>query len=792
MMAAAAPAAAGYSLWSVVGGTEFMSWTGLTDIYGVQVSHYYVSFVDPFTAAVAAAESQLHGLNIFNPLKWVEALIAGFAGAIFSILASLIMSCECGILIFIGATSIWFLKIALEAGWLPFMAQIAQPVANALKQMVQEYYVIPIALLVAVGWGGFVAFTKGRGQGLGVMAGSVLVCLLIFYFLADPIAVTIGPNGVLSIGQDLGFVIAEGIVTNGQLVPGSSTDGVHSLIETLCTSLLREQIQLINFGTSVDSIGGCATAWSNAINAAKPDGPINAIKGCYPAGYTYGEQLGLASCGWFLMVIIVDFVICLILVYIAFVVILIGFKAMFNLLVLVVAAPVGVAPGPTRNFAKKQAVTAIHFGLEMFASVGGLAIIALLIGEVLNAQSNFLNPSEGVQEGLNWVQPLIGGASTEDDLNPLAKEVICLAVAIASALAYKEMLNSFNGESTTAQFGNWLQRRQRDKATLDFWRGSLAATSLAKRFAGNAAGDNKGGDKKGGGGDGGDAPGRRPPGPPHSRSGGAPRAAAFAAAVFFPPAAGAAAAGAGGAAAGAGGAAAGAGGAAAGAGGAAAGGGAAGGFGRPGGGGAAAGGGGAAGGFGRPGGGGFGRPGGGGSGRRGGGGSGRPGSSSSSGRSGSGRPGGVPSRPGSPSLRSRMEGRPNESANDPNKWMADLGAGREGSRNQQTGPDGDDPGRAPSPGGDDPGRALSSGGSDGDDPGRAPSSDDSGSDDFIPAPKRDKGKQVAKEEPPAKPPQSAPPVLAAEDDRRKIWESEHWGPGQAGPSVPPNFGRGNG
>jgi hypothetical protein len=524
-VAAASPASAGYSLFSVVGGTEFMAWTGLTDTYGEQVSHYYVSFVDPFTAGVAAAGSQLHGLNIFNPLKWVEALIAGFAGAIFNILASIVMSCECGILIFFGASAIWFLKVALEAGWLPFMAQIAQPVVTALKQLVQDYYVIPIALLVALGWGGFVAFTRGRGRGLGVIGGALVVCLLIFYFLADPVSVTVGPNGVLSIGQDLGFMLAEGVVNNGQLVPGNSNAGLQALIGTLCTALLREQIQLVNFGTSVDNIGGCAAAWTHAISAAKPDGPLNAIKGCYPAGYTYGEQLGLASCGWFLLVIIVDFVIFVVLVYIAFTVILIGFKTLFNLCVLVVAAPVGVAPGPTRNFAKKQAVQTIRYGIEAFASTGGLAVIALIISAILNAPSNFLNPSEGVQEGFNWIQFGIGGTETADDLNPIAKEIIVLVVAIACWLAYSRMLKEFDGPSAIDQFDSYLQDKERAAKSREFWKNRFQNTGLAKRLEvgkGGAAGRGGAGAAPGGGGGGGAprgggaggrgaAPGRVPP-----------------------------------------------------------------------------------------------------------------------------------------------------------------------------------------------------------------------------------------------------------------------------------------
>jgi hypothetical protein len=234
----------------------------------------------------------------------------------------------------------------------------------------------------------------------------------------------------------------------------------------------------------------------------------------------------LASCGWFLMVIIVDFVIFVVLVYIAFTVILIGFKTLFNLCVLVVAAPVGVAPGPTRNFAKKQAVQTIRYGIEAFASTGGLAVIALIISAILNAPSNFLNPSEGVQEGFNWVQLGLDQGHPADDLNPIGKEIIVLAVSIACWLAYSRMLQEFDGPSATSQFNSYLRSQQQAADARDFWKGRFAATGLGKRLGAAAVGGPAGAAAAAaagaaGGGGGGGAPGRNPPLPRGGGGGGA-------------------------------------------------------------------------------------------------------------------------------------------------------------------------------------------------------------------------------------------------------------------------------
>jgi hypothetical protein len=292
---------------------------------------------------------------------------------------------------------------------------------NSLNVMVNQLYVIPIALLVCIVVGGVIALTKGVGRGLGMIAGGLLVILLIYLLLQEPVQEMLGPNGVLGIGKYLGFLVAEGAVHNGPLASGGSAAQLDTLTSLLCDALLREPIQMINFNTVVDDIPACANAWSAAIMAGQVSGPANAMAHCDPAAFAYANQLGLGTAGWFLVVIFVEMVVLFALVYIGFHVILIGFKAFAKVLVLVAAAPLAVAPGPPRRFGRRTAYNLIIDGVEMLATTAGLGVIAIIMGEV----------TSGTVPGLTGMS------------SPLAKLMMMLVLAVAGAFAYHHMLVSF-------------------------------------------------------------------------------------------------------------------------------------------------------------------------------------------------------------------------------------------------------------------------------------------------------------------------------------------------------------
>jgi hypothetical protein len=369
-------------------GQNIMDWAGLVDNYGVPVSHYYLSVVSPFQAGSDVMSQQIQGIHGFNPVDWIgQAIGAGLAGIITAfndILIGIPLEIGCVILIAIGIIGIWFLQFALSAPWLSWLASMAQPVVATLQQMVNQFNVMPLGLLVATGYGGVIALTKGRGRGMGIIFGSYMIILAYYLFFNAPTDTVFGDNGVLGIGQRLGFIVAEGVVNNGALTAGNGAAQLGSLISLLCTTLLREQLQIINFGDVIDNVPGCARIWDAAIMTGSLTGPADAMQSCDQAAFYHAETISILSVGWVAILIVIEFIIMLCLIYIGFHVVGIGFRAFFNLLTLVVAVPLAVAPGPTRRYAGRQVKKGIRDGLAMFAATGGLAVVAILIGSILN------------------------------------------------------------------------------------------------------------------------------------------------------------------------------------------------------------------------------------------------------------------------------------------------------------------------------------------------------------------------------------------------------------------------
>jgi hypothetical protein len=189
----------------------------------------------------------------------------------------------------------------------------------------------------------------------------------------------------------------------------------------LCDVLLRQQIQMINFGMVIDDVPGCATVWSAAVMAGDSAGPAHAMAGCAPAALAHAQQLDIGTAGMFLAVIAVVSVVAFALIYIGFEVFRIGFKAFGHVLVIIPAAAVAVAPGPPRRFAARVAGRLVVHGVEMLAATAGLGVLLLVMSSVTRGAA----------------------AGTVGLTHPMAKLMVVLVLAVAGAFAFRYLLNGF-------------------------------------------------------------------------------------------------------------------------------------------------------------------------------------------------------------------------------------------------------------------------------------------------------------------------------------------------------------
>ena len=411
-----APAAAASGL-----GTA-LDFSGLRDSRGIPIGAYFFSTVD----VIEAMRHQGTDMSITNPATWIPALADNVTVALtYSQVAAALGACT-GFLLFICSMGIWIIKFALGTTWLLWLAAIAAPIVANINAVLNHLHVVPTALMICLLIGGVIALTKGVGRGIGIMASGFVVILLAAWLLRDPVTELTSPEGVLGMGRWLGFTVAMGVANNGPIVTdGSSINDaqVNQLTGWMVDVVARHSLQLMNFGEVIDARPGCAAAWDAALMSNRTaEGPAAAMKSCGAGdAYAHAQNLSGESVGLFFLLNLVVMTALLALCYIGIEVLRVGFKAFWNVLILVPAAAVAVAPGPQRQFAKRAALRAVVHGLEMMFATAGLGVLLILMRHVM--QGNFAG---GVQV-----------------TSPLLKLLMLVLLSWAASLAFRKMLHAF-------------------------------------------------------------------------------------------------------------------------------------------------------------------------------------------------------------------------------------------------------------------------------------------------------------------------------------------------------------
>jgi hypothetical protein len=447
-----------------------LSWTGLHDSYGIPIGAYVVSVV-PMTEAINA-QGPSFGVD---PDTWGPALMSSLGTALtYTQLAAWLSSC-CAVFLFIASLGLWFIKFALGVTWLSWLAAVANPIVTNLQMLISRLYIMPGAMMICTAVGGVVALTRGMGLGLGIIGGGLLVLGLSTLLLHDPVSEMVSDSGVLGIGKSLGFMAAQGLVNNGPVATGGTAAQMDTLTSWLCDVLVRRVIQLINFGQVIDDIPGCAQLWNAALFGAGPphllpnQRPAAAISFCAPSAYQHAQQLDASTVGLFAAVIALIGVVLFALDYIATEVFRVGFRAFWNLLVIVPAAAIAVAPGPARRFAKRTALKLVVHGVEMIAATAGMGIVMLLMARATRGN---LAGATGMTAPLATLMVMVmiavfGAIGFRALLRAFGDTGLPGPIRITRSLASSTIRASRDLDHATAMYGklgNWRDRRSGDQS----------------------------------------------------------------------------------------------------------------------------------------------------------------------------------------------------------------------------------------------------------------------------------------------------------------------------------------
>jgi hypothetical protein len=393
-----------------------LSFTGLHDSYLVPIGSLFVSVL-PMSEVIGAQGAHFGA----DPSTWAPAVSSALSTALTYTQLAGWLGLECAFFLCMLAIGIWLIKFALGAIWLGWLAAVARPIVANIQAISDRMELIPGGVLICVGVGGILCYTAGYGTGLGVIVGGLLISVLVWALLRDPVSELVGDNGVLGIGRSIGFTLSQGVMHNGPIAAGGTSGQLDTLTSWFCDVLARDVIELVSFGQVIDDIPGCANLFNQAILSGVTAAPAQAMKSCAPAAYAHSQQLSAITVGFFAMVIVLTLVVLLAVDYISCEAFRIGFKAFWNVLIIVPAGAAAVFPGPTRRFAKKAIARMLVHGAEMIAATAGLGILVLLMAQT----------TRGTLPGA------IGMT------NPLAKIMVMLLISVFGAWAFRHMMRSF-------------------------------------------------------------------------------------------------------------------------------------------------------------------------------------------------------------------------------------------------------------------------------------------------------------------------------------------------------------
>ncbi|GAA5104500.1 hypothetical protein GCM10023319_73330 [Nocardia iowensis] len=251
---------------------------------------FVVLFVVPaIVGAVAVARgvtgeggaSQIHGLAWTNvrdssgvPVS--SYLLATDQGSVLEPLTTII--CVLLNLEFIGyltiqTTAIWLIGEVYELRWLDWAAKATQGGLEDLASVLGH----PIVMTAAATVGAFcVAWFIARGfQAKAARQVAVMLAVAVLgpVLLADPLAPVYGP---MMQGRDVGVSVAAGL--SGDSAPNPL--GVMADLQAGMADLLRLQVQIHNFGHSVDRNESCRMVWSSAVLAGDADAVKEGMRTC--------------------------------------------------------------------------------------------------------------------------------------------------------------------------------------------------------------------------------------------------------------------------------------------------------------------------------------------------------------------------------------------------------------------------------------------------------------------------------------------------------------------------------
>jgi hypothetical protein len=381
-----------------------LNWTGLHDTYGVPVGDLYLSLArlrDQLTQTGPDA-------SMFDPTSWWPWMMHSLAVMFDSLTAANILTAEVGLFVGIFTLAMWMFRLTISSYWLTVLGELARAITMAVVGVVSRWGLVAITVPLGV-FMGVLAIRRGeRGRGATMIMLAIFMPALAVSVFSDPAGLMYGPNGLLQFGRRMAFSTAQAVTHGGAISGGGFTGQVDTLTSSLITHVVREPLEVFNFGHVVDNVGGCGAMVSAAWKHGAKDGPIKALAQCGDtAAVHYAQSLDGTNVFGGAILVVTAFLFGWFMVSSGASVFMVSVKAIYTTAKLLPSVFAGGIDGAAREHAKSTVWKYFKHPIEAmvfitFVSVIGLAI-ERLISRPLPAELGGANPFAHVM--------MMGGAS---------------------------------------------------------------------------------------------------------------------------------------------------------------------------------------------------------------------------------------------------------------------------------------------------------------------------------------------------------------------------------------------
>lgn len=361
-----------------------LNWTGITDSHGVPLGSYYLSVVST-REAITEAGPDLSP----NPASWARWLGNAIVTGVSHDTTVSWLQAQVSVYVFMITMALWLLRFAMSSTWLYWLATWFRPVFDVLRNLLVDLWVFPICLVLALGYGAFQMLWHGRrGLGWSVILSSLAVGVIamVLVFHGDPLGELYSENGLLNQARTLAFTVAQAALNNGSLQPGSGNlANINHLTAVTADAVIRHPLMLLNFGTIVDNIGGCGSAYSDALLTGATAAPAHAMGAVSDGGcgatqaLAHAQQLDFGTfavgIGFCVLGMIFTFFIC----YVTYSYVMVCGAAFLNAVLALFAAAPAMIAGRPRARGKRRIKEFFKHAFLVFVYVLYICFAAVII-----------------------------------------------------------------------------------------------------------------------------------------------------------------------------------------------------------------------------------------------------------------------------------------------------------------------------------------------------------------------------------------------------------------------------